>query len=133
MKYHKYTCACALRSGKNVWMSERLLADNFAGYWQFAGGKCEENENPIDAAVREVKEETNLDIAVFRMKYLDQIKGDPSTHTCFVYYVDLNEAEVPVRTENLNSDWVLLDYDEVLKKHLMPGIPQCIAKLKKEP
>ena len=131
-KYHKYTCACVLRCGKKVWMSERLLTDCFAGYWQFAGGKCEDKENPIDAAVREVKEETNLDINVNRMRYLDQITGDPSTYVCFVYYVDLNDVEIPMRIENLNSDWVLLSYDEVLKKHLMPGIPQCIAKLRKE-
>lgn len=132
MEYAEYTVACALRHKNKLWLSERMLTTNFAGYWQFAGGKCEDSENPIDATVREIKEETNLNILNERLRFLEQITNDPSTKICFVYYVDLNEAEIPVRTENKNSDWVLLSYEETLNKHLMPGLVQCINKLKKE-
>lgn len=34
------------------------------GYWDFAKGKLEAGETVLDAAIREVKEETNLDVDI---------------------------------------------------------------------
>ncbi len=34
----------------------------YAGYWEFPGGRVEPTENPREAAVREVREETGLDV-----------------------------------------------------------------------
>ena len=108
MEYTRFTVCCALRSGNKLWMSQRINTPNFHGKWQFAGGKCEDKENPIDGTLREVKEETNLVIDINRLKYLTPISGDPTTECCYVYYVDLNDTEIPVRTENAMTDWVLL-------------------------
>lgn len=46
--------------------NERLyiLLQYQRGYWDFAKGKLEEGETALDAAVREVKEETNLDVNI---------------------------------------------------------------------
>ena len=38
--------------------------DNKKGKWNMPAGKLEENESIIDAAIRETKEETNIDIKV---------------------------------------------------------------------
>jgi 8-oxo-dGTP diphosphatase len=130
MEYTAYTVALALRCGNKLWMSQRVNTINFPGKWQFPGGKLSENENPIDGAVRETKEETNLDITEKRLRYAGSIDGDPTTYICYVYYVDLNEAEIPVRTENKMTDWQRLSYDEALKKDLMPGLPEIIEKLR---
>ena len=130
MEYTKNTVACALRCGDKLWMSKRINTPNFPDKWQFAGGKMDKGEtNPIDASLREVKEETNLDIEISRLKYLSGIYGDPSTKCCYVYYVELNEDEIPVRTENSMTDWVLLSYDEAMAKDLMPGLTYTIRKL----
>ena len=40
-----------------------------------------------------------------------------------------NEDEIPVRTENAMTDWVLLSYDEAMAKDLMPGLTYTIRKL----
>jgi 8-oxo-dGTP pyrophosphatase MutT (NUDIX family) len=134
MEYTKHTVCCALRCGDKLWMSQRVLTPNFAGKWQFPGGKMDKpgETNPIDAVLRELKEETNLDIDINRLKYLGGIHGDPTTACCYVYYIDLNEAEIPVRTENTMTDWVLLSYDEAMSKDLMPGLANSIRMLKDE-
>lgn len=113
-----------------MWMSQRVRTETFHNKWQWPSGKLEENENPIDGGLRELKEETGLVIDVNRMKYLGQIQGDPTTYCCFVYYIDLNETEIPVRTENLMTDWRLVSYDEALKLDLMPGLTEMIERLR---
>lgn len=40
----------------------------YAGYWEFPGGKCEPGETPAQAAVRECREETGLDVIVKRTR-----------------------------------------------------------------
>jgi 8-oxo-dGTP pyrophosphatase MutT (NUDIX family) len=115
-------------------MSQRVNTPNFSEKWQFPGGKMDKKgeTNPIDAALREIKEETNLDIDINRLRYLMPIYGDKTTACCLVYYVDLNESEYPVRTENVMTDWLLLTYDEAMAKDLMPGLAQSIRMLKDE-
>jgi len=46
--------------------NERLyiLLQYQRGYWDFAKGKLESGETVLDAAIREVKEETNLDVEI---------------------------------------------------------------------
>lgn len=40
------------------------------GFWLGIGGHIEENENPIEALLREVKEETDLEITLFKDRLL---------------------------------------------------------------
>lgn len=129
-RYCEYTVCCALRVGKKIYLSERINTAEFVGYWQWAGGEMEKRENSRIAAQREVKEETGLELDIARFLYLGLITGDPTTKCCYVYFVDLNEAEYPVRTEDKSSDWVLVSYDDALKLNLMPGLAEMIAKIR---
>ena len=61
----KAACLLLLIEDKNVYLEtfnilvvERLNESKIG----LPGGKVEENEEPIDAVIREIKEETNLDI-----------------------------------------------------------------------
>lgn len=42
--------------------------DTSLGKWVAVGGKIEQNESPDDALIREVKEETGLDVITYNMK-----------------------------------------------------------------
>lgn len=52
-------CGCIIIKENNV-----LLIKQNEGHWGFPKGHVEENETEIETAIREVKEETNLDVEV---------------------------------------------------------------------
>ena len=60
----KLVVACALinEQGK-VLINKRPKGKDYAGYWEFPGGKVEENETPEEAIIRELKEEINIDVS----------------------------------------------------------------------
>ena len=60
----KLVAACALinEQGK-VLINKRPEGKDYAGYWEFPGGKVEENETPEEAIIRELKEEINIDVS----------------------------------------------------------------------
>lgn len=52
-----------INSEKNVLLLKRSdKVDSYNNFWCFPGGRVEGNEKPLTAAIREAKEEVNLDI-----------------------------------------------------------------------
>jgi mutator protein MutT len=49
-----------IRPDRSVFLIRRLRAMAFGGMWAFPGGALEPGETPVDAAVREVQEETGV-------------------------------------------------------------------------
>lgn len=131
MEYTLYTVAIGLMKGNDLYLSQRINTSNFSDLWQFAGGKLETNEQPLLGALRELKEETGLDLEMGRLLYLGSIVGDPTTKVCYTYYVKLSENESPKHTEDTMTDWKLMSFDEALKLNLMPGLKNVIEKLRK--
>ncbi len=86
---------CALRS------SEMTLPN----YWEFPGGKIEENETPQEALAREIKEEFNCEISV----------GEKVEDTTYEYekvivrletYLSVILKGLPTAVEHAETRWV---------------------------
>lgn len=79
-------CAGALviRNGKVLLVRRRIAP--FHGYWDIPGGFCEADEHPTETALREVREETGLEVELTGMLglWLDQYEG---SFTLNVYYL----------------------------------------------
>lgn len=58
MKYEK-SCGAIIFNNNKV-----LIIQQAAGHWGFPKGHVEEGETEIETAIREIKEETNLDIEI---------------------------------------------------------------------
>ena len=55
-----------------IWRDNHILvqkrlatASHLPNVWEFPGGKCEKNESPREAAIREVREELGVEIEIF--------------------------------------------------------------------
>ena len=59
MKQEK-SCGCIIINDKN----EVLLIHHNTGHWDFPKGHMEDGETEVQTAIREVKEETNIDVEV---------------------------------------------------------------------
>ena len=55
----------------HVWVQKRKGTGHLDGFWEFPGGKVEGSESPVDAAIREVGEETGLALGPEQLQYLD--------------------------------------------------------------
>ncbi|MEJ7668771.1 MAG: Nudix family hydrolase [Casimicrobiaceae bacterium] len=56
----RVAAAVVYRSDGDVLLAQRPAAKPYAGYWEFPGGKLENNETPREALVRELAEELNI-------------------------------------------------------------------------
>lgn len=62
----KETSAGAIIFFQNKNIREYLLLYYLGGHWDFPKGHVELGENPIETVIREVKEETNLNIKIIK-------------------------------------------------------------------
>lgn len=91
-----------------------LVRQNHRPFWVFPGGTLEPEEGLEECAVREMKEEINLDVRIIKVLYLadflqpaDSQSAEPggSRHTIDIFMLAEYEAGVPLMTvdENLND------------------------------
>lgn len=83
--------------------------------WELPGGKVEEGEFFADALVREIKEETNLDVEIG--DFCEAVQNDyPHKRTVqiMMYLVDA-EGEVKISDEHTEFMWASLEKIKTLK------------------
>ena len=80
-----------LRSGKSRWMPKK---------WGLPGGKVESGEETVEAAIRETKEETSLNI-----QNLTRLK-DFSNKVVDLFYTADYDGDVQIDFEHDDYEWV---------------------------
>lgn len=92
---------------------------NYSGYWGLPGGGVEKDETPTDAVIREVMEETGLDITNMRM--LNKYPHYNTYINVFVY----NSPEFDPNTIVLNeehTEWGMFSYYDIFNmKDVIPS------------
>ena len=89
--------------------------DPFNGRWTFPGGRHEQNETFTEATLREVREETGLDVELLRPRRPDFVKEliAPGQY----HFVILSSAAVPksnhvnLEKEDIVSNWFTCGLD----------------------
>ena len=101
----------------------------YEGWWEFPGGKIEQNEEPEKALIREIKEELDADILIDR--FFDITEHDyPEFHLYMECFLCSFVAEDIVLQEHSQAKWLGRD-DIYSVKWLAADFP-VIEKLIKE-
>lgn len=106
MKYEK-SCGCVVIDNGKV-----LLIKHNAGHWDLPKGHMENNETEAETAIRELKEETNIDVEVNK-KYRYTIEYSPEEGIWkeVVYFVATKKSDkcIPQESEVELVEWVELN------------------------
>lgn len=96
-----------------------LLACEHGGFWVFPKGHMEDGESEHETALREVKEETGLDVTFvdgFRVKDEHNLarEGRPNTIKQTIYFLAEYEGQNFVHQESEISKIVLMDFESAM-------------------
>ena len=103
MKYEKSCGAIVIEDGKV------LLVKHNAGHWDFPKGHVEEGETEFETAIREVKEETNIDIKIEKEnRYISEYSPKEDVMKTVIYFLGekIGGEDKPQIEEISDVEWV---------------------------
>ena len=110
----KQVVTCFIQKGDKILVLQRARKDEQHGLWGIPGGKLDNDELPVPGLLRELREETDLNISPSSLKLL----GTALSHTSCdgLYGLYLFHCTIPRYTEikintseHYDSKWVTLD------------------------
>lgn len=103
------SCGCIIFNKNN----EILLIRSVKGHWGMPKGHVEPGETEIETAIREVKEETNLDVEILdeNKKYKEQysIAEDATKEVVYFLAKNKNHQIIPQKEEIQDIGWFTIE------------------------
>ncbi len=128
MKQEK-SCGCIVINDDN----EILLIHHNKGHWDFPKGHVEEGETEVQTAIREVKEETNIDVEVDQ-KYRYVTKYSPKEDVIkeVVYFLakNITNNQTPQLEEVSEVKW--FTFEEAVEMITYDTSRELLIKLKND-
>lgn len=112
MKHVEVVCAIIVNDKEEVFCTKRGPGRALEGFWEFPGGKVENNETHEETIIREIKEELNSTIKP--IKYVGKVDHEytnldsPFSITMYGYLCKLIDGELTL-SEHTAKQWVKLD------------------------
>lgn len=112
-----------------VLITRRAPNQNFAGGWEFPGGKVEPDETERACLVRELKEELNIDVFVGDL--CTEVMHDYGSFTIklLAYYCTISNGEIAMSVHD-KYRWVKIE--DLLEYDLLPADIAIAKVLKKD-
>ncbi|MCM1497549.1 MAG: NUDIX hydrolase [Clostridium sp.] len=126
-QYHLTVLGVVVRTDGRFLITRRVMTKAWApGWWEVSGGAVQAGEESEDAVIREVKEETGLDVTnaeggyVFSYKRDNPGEGDNYFVDIYRFVMDFEEADVQLQQEE--TDGFMLATAEQIKELAGQGI-----------
>ncbi|MGM9948131.1 NUDIX hydrolase [Floccifex sp.] len=120
-EYHLSVIAILQRNDGKYLITQRVMSKSWApGWWEVPGGACIAGETSKEAIVREVKEETGLDVShakgglVFTYHRENIEEGDNYFVDVYKFILDFDESDLQIQKEEA------LGYKICTKEELEP-------------
>ena len=128
MKKEK-SCGCIVINDKN----EILLIHHNVGHWGFPKGHVEEGETEVQTAIREVKEETNIDVEV-NEEYRYSIKYSPKQDVIkeVIYFLAKNISDERQAQLEEVSEVKWFSMNDAIEKITYDNSREILIQLKKD-
>ncbi|EJR49326.1 hypothetical protein IIK_02181 [Bacillus cereus VD102] len=128
---YKHTL-CFIKRNEEILMLNRKY-DPVKGLWNGVGGKIEPGETPLENAIREIKEETNIKVTHDQIQFKGIITWEDSSYSggMYVYLVELLHEFIYHTPKKVSEgildwkeiSWILSDYNygvgEMIPKFLV--------------
>lgn len=112
---------------KKILLTKRTKYTNaFPEHWTCPGGRADEGETPEEAAIREVKEEVNLNFKPTRLFN----KGKWKERDLYRFLGEWT-GEIKIQEEEI-SEWKWFTYEEAIKLKLAFNYKEVLEKLREE-
>lgn len=92
--------------GRILLLKRSLLHRTNPGQWCFVTGYVEEDEQPADAAVREVQEELGLDLQVEREGEIVEVETRRGTLHVYPFLMPVDIDQVTLDWEHTAYEWI---------------------------
>lgn len=113
---------------------EYLLLHYVSGHWDFPKGKIEQGETKLQAALRELKEETNLTAEIlpgfeeqFTYWFRSYDGGELLQKTVYFFIARTDEKDVVLSHEHIGFAW--LPYEQALEKLTYSNAQEVLKKV----
>lgn len=91
---------------QNILITRRALDISYGGYWEFPGGKLEQDEDPQQALIREIHEEVGLTVKA--SKFLGEVKHFYSSKmiTLYIFHVSYFTGVAQCCEQQMELLWI---------------------------
>lgn len=108
-----------------------LLVKQTSGNWGFPKGHLEKGESETEAAIRETKEETNLDVTILdeNKRYSIEYDTNKGTHKEAVYFLAKKTSNNITRQENEITEIKWFNFEEAIETISFENAKELLKKV----
>ena len=128
----QFSVSAIIVKNKSFITLKRAQLDEFGkkGSWTLPCGRIKINENPEKAVKREIKEETNINVAVLKPLGTWMFKKEDTWRVSVCYLCKFKSGEVKLSKEHSDFSWI--NFSELNKTKLDKWIKDYARAAKKE-
>lgn len=124
----RITSAVLVENNGKFLLAERNK-ENYNGYWIIPGGGVKFGETIEQAAIREIKEETNLDVNIVKLIGHKEVINVPGNYHSIVFFHLAKPKNLDIEAKEDVSKAKFLSIDEIKKLKLAESAEWCLKQI----
>ena len=123
----RLTAAVLVEKDGKFLLAERNKV-NANGYWVIPGGGVKFGETIEAAAIREIKEETNLDVEIVKRIGYEEVINVPGKYHSIVFFHLAKPLHNAIKAEGDVSDARYFTLEEIKRLKIVQSVEDCLRK-----